>query len=194
MRGVALAALLGISALTVACSRDDRPTAASADPCACEGRGIVDATLLAFLSKARAAHHSADLAERSGDRAGAIRALLPVVSGPRPGGGALPPEVAEVLADTLARLADLESAAGDVASAERRVTEGIALVPEPTYFRGHLFEVRGLVEERRAAQLTATGDTAGAAAAKEKAATAFVEAIAIQDRVISDALGDGGAP
>jgi tetratricopeptide (TPR) repeat protein len=158
--------------------------------CACEPAGapIVEPTLIAFLSKARSAHHNADLAEEAGDREAAIRALLRVVEGPRPGGEAPLPEVAEVMADTFARLADQRSALGAFDKALADVDAGLKLATAVTHFRGHLFEVRGLVEERRSKALKEKGDEAGAAKARDAALAAFEEAIEIQDQVISQAL------
>jgi tetratricopeptide (TPR) repeat protein len=162
--------------------------------CACAGEPVVDAALLAFLSKARAAHHQADLAQDDGNLDLAIAALEPVATGPRPvaANGELPPEAAEVIADVRARLADLRSDLGDFAAAERDVDQGLALAPKPTHFRGHLFEMRGLVHEREAKALDAQGDAPGAAKAKAKALDAFEMAIKIQDQVITEALGDAG--
>jgi tetratricopeptide (TPR) repeat protein len=149
---------------------------------------VVDPTLLAFLSKARAAHHEADLAEEKGDRELSIRALGRIVEGPRPGGDPPSPEVAEVIADTRARLADLRSASGDFDRARADVEEGLRLATGVTHFRGHLVEVRGLVEERRAKALKEKGDEAGAAKARDEALKDFEEAIEIQDQVIAEAL------
>jgi tetratricopeptide (TPR) repeat protein len=154
---------------------------------------IVDSVLLAFLSKARSAHHAADLHEQAGDHAAAIRALEGLVNGPRPGGARPLPEAGEVLADTRARLAELRSARGEFEPALRDVDDGLALAVDPTYFRGHLFEVRGLVEERRAKALDDKGDRDGATQARKAAVEAFEQAVAIQDQVISSALGDAGA-
>lgn len=182
-----LAALAGCAKSSPADGRPD---------CACAGEPVVDAVLLAFLSKARAAHHQADLAEEKGDRAQAITVLEGLVRGSRPPGprGALPPEAAEVLADTFARLADLESQAADFPAAMRDVNEGLALAVTPTHFRGHLFEIQGVVQERRAKALDAAGDKAGAEEAKTRALAAFETAIKIQDQVIDHALSgrDGG--
>ena len=77
--------------------------------CACAGEVVVDPALLAFLSKARAAHHQADLAEDEKDTKRALAALAQITSGPLPGGASPPAEVAEVIADARARLADLEA-------------------------------------------------------------------------------------
>ncbi len=171
------------------------PPVADRVACACEaGSPVVDPTLLAFLSKARAAHHQADLGDEAGDRAAAIRALEALVAGPKPGGASPPPEVAEVIADTRARLADLKSASGDFDAAGREIDEGLRLAAEPTHFRGHLVELRGLVEERRSAALKEKGDLKGAEAARQAAMKSFEQAIEIQDEVIARALGDAGAP
>jgi tetratricopeptide (TPR) repeat protein len=149
----------------------------------------VDPVLMSFIGGARAAHHLADGREENGDLPGAEAALRTLLEGP------LPPkrdaaEVREVLADTRARLADLKSRRGDFDSALRDVDEGLGHVPEPSYFRGHLYETRGLVEERRTKALTASGDLSGAGKARERALTAFEEAMRIQQAVIQGA--DGG--
>ena len=146
----------------------------------------VDPVLMSFLGSARAAHHLADGREEKGDLAGAEAALGSLLSGP------LPPkrgaaEVREVLADTRARLADFKSRRGDFDAALGDVDKGLDLVPEQSYFRGHLYETRGLVEERRTKALTASGDLTGAAAARERALAAFEEAMRIQQAVIKGA-------
>jgi hypothetical protein len=180
---VAAAALAGLA--LVECGRAG-DTAAS--DCVPVGETVVDRALVAFLSKARAAHHEADLALEGGDTELAIAALEGLVGGPRPGHGESPPEVAEVLADTWARLADIQSDLGDSSAALGCVAEGIALAPAPTHFRGHLFEVKGVVLERQAKALDASGDVEGAARAKAAAVDAFEAAIKIQDQVIREAL------
>lgn len=187
---VALAVASGIAGTTVVACRDSAPTTAvSAEPLPASA---VNPALVAFLSKARAAHHRADLAETEGNRTAAIRALTSVVTGALPPGGGKgaerTPEVREVLADTYARLADLESLEGDFEGALEDVEDGLELVPDVTYFRGHLFEVRGLVEERHAKKLKEKGDAAGAAAAEDRAKAAFDQAIDVQELVIDNAL------
>jgi len=163
-------------------------------PCPCASASVVDPSLMAFLSKARSSHHEADLAEQDKDQAGAIRALGRLVTGPIPGGNSPSPEVREVLADSLARLAELRSATGDFDAASSDIDRGLSLAVEPTHFRGRLMEMRGLVEERRAKALEGSGDRNGARAAKERALDAYTQAIDIQDQVIRDALRDAGAP
>ncbi len=170
------------------------PTAGVA--CACAGEVVVDPALLAFLSKARAAHHEADIAEDSKDTPGALAALTKITAGPLPGGTPVPAEVAEVISDARARLADLESAAGDVDAALREIDAGLAYALTPTHFRGHLFEVKGIVLERRITALKEKGDSKGAERVKGEAITAFNEAIEIQNKVIEGALlgpADAGA-
>jgi tetratricopeptide (TPR) repeat protein len=154
----------------------------------------IDETLLAFLSKARAAHHQADLAESLADRPRAIAALEQLVSGPIPGGDEPRPEAAEVLADTHARLADLRSADGAFAAALRDVEQGLSLAKQPSHFRGHLFEVRGLIEERKSRSLEEQGQAAAADEAKQSAMEAFEQAIDIQDEVIRRALDEPSPP
>ena len=176
------------------CSQDnvgDSSVPAGLCPCEPGSAPVVDPKLMAFLSKARAAHHEADLAEQAGDTKRAIAVLQQLVGGPRPPGPAAP-EVIEVIADTFARLADLESAAGDFDAARKDVDRGLELATTPTHFRGHLFEIEGVIEERRAKALAAKGDAPGAEQAKQAAIKAFQQAIEIQDEVIAKALGDGG--
>ncbi len=175
-RVLLLVALASFAVAGTAC-RDDRD----------DGVAVVDAALVAFLSKARAAHHRADLAERAGDGAGAIQAVEAIVGGPRPG---VTPEVVEVVADAHARLADLRSLQDDFDGADRDVDAGLALATRITHFRGHLFEVRGLVAERRAEALAARGDAPGASAATDRAIRAYEEAIDVQDEVIRATLED----
>ena len=162
------------------------------DPCAdAEGGAPVGPALLAFLSRSRAAHHRADAFEERQDPKGAEAELDAVIRGPKPACPAAA-EVREVLADTHARLGDLASQHGDFAAALANVEQGLGLVPEQSYFRGHLFEVRGLVEERQSKALAGRGDAAGAAAAQERALAAFQEAMRIQSEVIQKAAP--GAP
>lgn len=157
---------------------------------ACEPQGgevVVDPALVAFLSKARAAHHRADIAEGDGDRKAAIEALSSIIEGPLP---RTSPEVVEVVADTRARRADLRSQEGDFDGARRDVDDGLASAVAITHFRGHLYEVGGLIAERRAAALEKAGDGAGAKLAKEQAIGLYEKAIEVQDRVIREALDE----
>ena len=187
--GVALVLAIGVGA--AGCndrSNDARPDTLPS--------GVVNQPLYAFVSKARAAHHQADLAEEAGDRKKAISAMGSITQGARP---RTTPEVVEVLADAYARSADLLAKEEDFDAALREVDAGLALAKDPSHFRGHLFEVRGLVEERRSRALRAKGDDAAADAAKERAIEAFQKAIEIQEVVIERALSpddgvDGGAP
>lgn len=145
----------------------------------------VDQALLAFLSRARSAHHIADQAETERDLPRAIQALVSVVDGALPHEEPNAPEVREVLADTLARLGDLESQLGSYDAAAGHVARGLErLPPTPTYFRGHLYEVSGLIEERRAQALETRGDKEGASRAKSQALDALETAMKIQAAVI----------
>jgi hypothetical protein len=150
----------------------------------------VDPALLAFLSRARSAHHIADGAEEQNDLGRAVEVLRGLVAGPFPGGSVqgAAPEVREVLSDTRARLADLESRRGNFDEAARDVDDGLELARETTYFRGHLFEVRGLVEERHAKALEKEEKPADATAAKKRALDAFEESMKIQAEVIKKAV------
>ena len=151
---------------------------------------VVDKELLAFLSEARALHHEANLEENSGKFEDASRSMDRLLAARRPHDG---PEVEEVLADAYARLAELQLRQGRLEPAAAAVASGLAHAPAPTYFRGHLVEVEGLVEEARAAELADAGRTTEAAAARAKAISLLEDVVKIQDQVIQTSLGDGGA-
>jgi hypothetical protein len=155
------------------------------EDCPCSER-VVDPVLLAFLSQARSAHHLADQREAAGDTASALRSLQGLIDSPRPPGS--PPEVDEVLADTQARVAELLSAAGRFDPAEAAIRDGLEHAKAPTYFRGHLFEVRGLLEERREKALRAAGRGQEADQARDRSLGAYEEAMKIQAAVIGGAL------
>jgi len=172
--------------LALACSRKQN------DDCGPSER-VVDPVLLAFLSQARSAHHAADLREADGDVPGALRTLEALVAAPEPRGST--PEASEVLADTRARIADLLSRAGRFDQADEAIGAGLLNAREPSYFRGHLFEVRGLVEERRAKALSASGRGPEAEKARDRSLSAYEEAMKIQAEVIQKAApADSAAP
>jgi hypothetical protein len=157
----------------------------------------VDTEIMAFLSEARALHHEANMKEESGDLAGAVTAIERLVAARRPHpdrkGPLAPPEVEEVLADAYARLAELRLKKGELDPAAGAVKSGLEHVAEATYFRGHLVEVQGLVEEARAAQLADAGNAVEASRAREHAIQLLEEVVKIQDQVIQRSLGkDGG--
>lgn len=186
------AACLGLlAAAHLGCARGDGdPARAAGAPddaaCACAPAQVVDPTLLAFLSRSRAGHHAADVALGAGDRAAAIRVLEGIIAAPRPPGA--PPEVAEVTADTYARLAELRSEGGEFDAAARDVEAGLKLAPAPSHYEGHLYEVAGVVEERRAKALEGQGDRDAAAQARKRALGLLEQAISVQDQVITEAL------
>jgi hypothetical protein len=157
----------------------------------------VDTEIMAFLSEERALHHEANMKEESGDLAGAVTAIERLVAARRPHpdrkGPLAPPEVEEVLADAYARLAELRLKKGELDPAAGAVKSGLEHVAEATYFRGHLVEVQGLVEEARAAQLADAGNAVEASRAREHAIQLLEEVVKIQDQVIQRSLGkDGG--
>lgn len=181
LAAVASASVIGALSL-VQCTHS---AAAEATPeCACAGAPVVDGTLLAFLSKVRAAHHRADLAQEDGDVDLAIAALDQVVAHPHPSA----PEAIEVVADTRARLADLRSDLGQYDQALRDVEAGLGLAAKPTHFRGHLLEMKGVVLERRYRTLEAVGEREAAEKSKAEALDSFKSAIEVQDQVIDEAL------
>jgi len=181
-----LLALLSFGALPLGgCSKRER-----GDDCGPSER-VVDPVLLAFLSQARAAHHLADEREAKDDVPAALRALQTLTENPKPPGNA--PEVDEVLADTRARIADLMSRSGRFDQAEEELDAGLESAKTPSYFRGHLFEVRGLVEERRVKALRGTGRGQEAEQARDRSLGAYEEAMKIQAAVIRGAAPAGSA-
>jgi hypothetical protein len=173
-----------------ACARE--PSATSTRPCPNE-EGVakpVDPILMAWLSKARTLHHLADLAEGEGSVDKAIAPLEQLVGGTLPSGQ--PVEAQEVMADTYARLAELRARKGEYARADQDVASGLAFAATPTYFRGHLLEVRGLIFEKQSGDLEKAGKIAEAKQAREKAVAASLDAVRIQDEVIKSTLGDAG--
>jgi hypothetical protein len=143
---------------------------------------------MAFLSAARALHHEADMQERAGDVDAALGSLQRLVALKAPKAS----ESDEVLADAYARLAELRLEKNDVPGAEQEVKQGLDHAAGPTYFRGHLLEVEGLVEERRAATLADAGSAREAAGARARAVSLLEEAVRVQELVIARALADGG--
>ncbi len=176
-RATWLLLLLAAAAPLTACSKQ-------ADDCGPSER-VVDPVLLAFLSQARSAHHTADLREGGGDLGGALKVLQELTRASRPPGK--PPEVGEVLADTQARIADLLSRSQNFEEASRAVEAGLEHAPAPSYFRGHLFEVKGLVEERREKDLREKARGPEADQARERSLSAYEEAMKIQAEVIQKA-------
>ena len=172
--------------LDVGCDRQDR------DCTPTETRAAVDPALMSFLSRARAAHHLADNQEQS-QPAQALETLRSVLSGPRPGSpNHLAPEVREVLADTSARVADVESQLEQFENATQTLFGALPWVPDASYYRGHLFEVLGLVEERRTRALERQGNVKEAASARDRAMAAFEESMRIQAEVIRTSSADAG--
>ena len=147
--------LVTVGSVVAGCSRQsasDQPPPECVSPA--DSATPVDPALLAFLSRARAAHHRADLLEEKGKIEPAVAELRKVINGPVPRAQTPYVEVGEVMADTRARIADLLSQLDQFEDAMHEVEAGLGLAKQQSYFRGHLFEVRGLVEERRAKALT----------------------------------------
>ena len=187
MRRAIVAGCVALVALA-ACAR----ASSRANPLAVEAGVPIDMELMAYLSMARARHHEANL-EEDEDLPAAIGAITQVVKAPRPHPGSNVPEIEEVLADTYARLAELELRRQDVNAASEDVKQGLTHAQEPTYFRGHLLEMGGLAEEAREGALRDAGASAAAAAARQKAIDLFHQAVAVQEQVVKDSLrGDAG--
>lgn len=154
---------------------------------ACKGRETpeaVDTDLMAFLSEARALHHEANLKEGANDLPGATNAMQRLVTATQPHGGRPTPEVEEVLADAYARLAELYLRQNAITPAADAVDAGLKHALQPTYFRGHLLEVQGLMEEARATSLADAGKLADAVRAREHAIALLEEVVRIQEGVI----------
>ncbi len=183
---------LGMTPALAVAGSQQAPDDATKDAQACEPeKRVVDPALLAYLSKARAVHLQADMAESDGKPEEAIAQLEGLVRSPAPGPAAdPPPEVREVLGDSYARIAELKSARGDYEGAKADVRHGLELATERTHFRGRLFEVLGAIEKRLFDELRGKGDGEGARAAKQRSVAALTEAVHIQEDVINRALGD----
>ena len=185
LRDFAISALLLLS-LAAGCGRRERICKAN------ETETAVDPALLAFLSRARAAHHIADSQEQLHPEQAQLT-LSSVLTGPRPSkSSGLAPEVGEVLADTSARLADVESRLNEFEHATQTLNRALPWVPDVSYFRGHLYEVLGLVEERHARWLAGAGNSSAADEAKNRAIAAFEESMKIQAEVIRTSSADAG--
>jgi tetratricopeptide (TPR) repeat protein len=177
-----LVALTCALSLVLACSKRDAGDDAPPP---------VDTELMAFLSEARALHHQANLREEMGELDRAIEAMERLVSAERPRGAT--PEVDEVLADTYARLAELRLRNGELEAAGDAAVRGLTHAPNPTYFRGHLIEVQGLVEEARASEAADAGRPDAASEARQRAIELLEEVVRIQEQVIQRSLANRGA-
>ena len=194
-RLIASAMSIALALLVLAsCARDreaGRTLSNQTRPCEEADASPVDQVLMAWLSKARTLHHLADVAEDEGNLEQAIGSLEQLAGGTMP--SARHPEVAEVMADTFARLGELRARRGAYQRAEQDIASGLRYAPGPTYFRGHLLEVRGLVYDKEGRELEKAGKLADAKRAREKAVEASLEAVRIQNEVITSTLGDAGA-
>ena len=173
-----------LGAMLLGCTEREASPEAPSPSSSAESPPPIDPALLAFLSRARAAHHRADAFEEKAQLPRALKELGRILDGPLPRAPRPYVEVGEVLADTRARTADLRSRLGQHDRALEDVEAGLRLAPGQTYFRGHLFEVRGLVEERRAKALAEAGNDAAAEQARGRALAAFEQAMRIQEEVI----------
>jgi hypothetical protein len=173
----------------LACSRSRAPISAEDRE---DGAPPIDTEVMAYLSLARALHHEANLSEDARDLPGAIAPLERLVHEAKPHEGTRVPEVEEVLADTYARLAELHLHEGDLPNANAAAKEGLSHSPEPTYFRGHLLEVQGIIDEARASSLADAGQVAAADRARTSAREHLKDAISIQEEVLKHATADAG--
>lgn len=158
---------------------------------------VVDTDLMAYLSQARALHHQANMKEDAKDLPGATDAMRRLVAAGTPHGGRATPEVDEVLADAYARLGELLLRQAALDPAAEAIARGLEHARERTYFRGHLLEVEGLVEEARAASLADAGKPADAVKARERAIALLEEVVRIQEEVIQRSTqrdGGGASP
>jgi len=161
-----------------------------------DGGTPIDTDVMAYLSLARSLHHQANLSEDSRDVPGAIAPLEHLVRVAKPHDGTTVPEVEEVLADTYARMAELRLRTGELAAAEDDVRQGLTHAPGATYFRGHLLEVMGIIDEARASSFADAGQVAAAQQARGRAREFLKQAVAVQEEVLAHATAeaaDGGA-
>ncbi len=181
-------------AIGAGCAKKDAAPGSAPSPAAAvlDASGTVDLEVMAFLSEARALHHEANIREDEGDLPSAITVMRRLVGATRPHAGESVPEVLEVLADAWARIAELELKRRDLDEAAKAVKEGLAHAPDATYFRGHLLEVEGVIEEARAADFSDAGKKDDAQRARARAIALLQEAVKVQEQVIGRALGDGG--
>jgi len=177
---VLIALLVGLAG----CGQRDSAGGTAAQP--------VDTMLMAYLSKARSLHHQADMREEAGDAKGAVAALEKLAGTPVPGGAQPMQEAQEVLADTFARMAELRAQLGELDAAERDVQQGLLRAPKVSFFEGHLIEVRGVIEQKRAKALSEKGDKEASERERRKAFEDFDQAVRLQDQVIDRLLPDAG--
>ena len=178
--------LVVISAAAVACGIAVACQEMKSTSGAPETDDAVDTELVSYLSRARALHHEANLKEELGDHEGAIAAMTRLTAQPFSRAGT--PEVEEVLADAFARRAELELSVDKLDDAQKSADQGLTHAKDPTYFRGHLVEVTGLLDESRGKALADAGHAGEAKIAREKALRELEEAIAIQDQVLKGIL------
>ncbi|HMI83922.1 MAG TPA: hypothetical protein VK550_07495 [Polyangiaceae bacterium] len=193
MNRFALAAMVLLSSTLAACAKEtSRGAPAGSCPCEEPSARPVDTKLMAWLSKARTLHRLADRGEEQGAIDRAIAPLEQLVTGATPPGPS--PEVDEVLADTYARLAELRVRRGELDRAETEIAKGLERAAGKTYFRGHLLEVRGLLYEKLGESLAKAGKGAEAEEARQKAMRASLEAVHIQDEVITETIDKATPP
>jgi hypothetical protein len=160
----------------------------------CGDEVVVDAAVLAFLSKARSVHHTASIQEGDNHLDAAIVTLKQLHAQPQAPRPKPAPEVEEVLADTDARISDLQLQLGNLDAAREAGLEGLTHAPGATYFRGHLLEVLGMVEEARSKRLEASGQAEEALRARTAAVKLLEESIGVQDQVIRDRVSTQEKP
>jgi tetratricopeptide (TPR) repeat protein len=160
----------------------------------CGDEVVVDAAVLAFLSKARSVHHTASIQEAEHHLDAAIGTLQQLHVQPQPPRQKPAPEVEEVLADTDARISDLQLQLGNLDAAREAGLQGLTHAPGATYFRGHLLEVLGLIEEARSKQMESTGQAEEAIRARAAAIKLLEESIGVQDQVIRERVTTEGKP
>jgi tetratricopeptide (TPR) repeat protein len=186
MRFGRLLCALAAALATSACHKAEQEEPAPVTVCPeVDAEAVIDPGLLAFLSRARSAHHLADLAEENQDAQEALRVLRNFLKGKTPPARV---EAEEVLADTHARVADIESQLGRFDEANASVERGLKLAKGTTYYLGHLFETKGLVAERLAKKRRAEGDEQAAQRAEKAAVDAYERSMQIQEKVLDDLL------
>jgi hypothetical protein len=188
-QAIVLACLAAL--LVLGCAKSGPPISAQSRE---DAGASIDTDVMAYLSLARSLHHQANLSEDERDLPGAIAPLEHLVHAPKPHEGTKVPEVEEVLADTYARMAELRLHMGDLEKADREAHEGLTHAPDRTYFRGHLLEVMGVIEETRASSLADAGHADAAEQARNRARDDLKQAVSVQEEVLAGTTEADASP
>jgi tetratricopeptide (TPR) repeat protein len=153
--------------------------------------GLPNEATVALLGTVRALHHQADVYEHAGDYARAAAAVQRVLAQEFPAGFG---EAEAVRVDAYGRLAELSLRQQRPDDALSLADTGLREARRESVLRARLLMVRGEVLSRLADRAREAQDTAGAARYRDEALRALEDSIALNQRVLRRALGDGGSP